>query len=353
MTAHSALLPRRIVTGSGSLKKIPEVIAELGIAKKPFLVVDETTKDICGDDIFDSLKNARMGVIKDSTFDEVDNIIHLSKGSSCIVSAGGGKVLDVGKLAAHRTGIPFVSVPTAPSHDGISSSITVIRQDGRHNSVEATMPLAIVADTDIIAKAPAKLIAAGCGDIMAKITAVRDWKLARARGEPYSEAAAGFSLLSTKIIMDSADEIAKKSEAGINDLVLALITSGSAMSLFGSSRPGSGSENLFAHALDQLGSKALHGEAAGIGAIIMAYWQEKNSKDSAVRNSGVWRKIAETLKTVGAPTTFKEAGIEPEAAYQAIVDAPKVMERHTILNEFPIKDAAAAQKICAAAGLLG
>jgi glycerol-1-phosphate dehydrogenase [NAD(P)+] len=350
MATHSVLLPRKISTGPGAIKSVPDVCAELDIGKKPLIIVDSTTKDICGDDLLDWLHNSRMGIIEDSTFRDVEKMRYLAKGASCVISAGGGKVIDVGKLAAFQLDLPFVSVPTAPSNDGIASSIAAIRENGMHKSIETRMPIALVADTAIIAKAPPRLIAAGCGDIISNTVAVRDWRLGRATGEPYSEAAAGFSLLAAKILTDAAPEIARKSESGISDMVFALITTGASMALFGSSRPASGSEHMFSHALDKLGSKGVHGEQCGIGSIIMAYWQEKNSKDSAIRCSNTWARIRDTLKQVGAPTTFKEAGINPNMALQALVDARGIRDRYTILTEHPL-DLKTAERICQATGV--
>ena len=44
------------------------------------------------------------------------------------------------------------------------------------------------------------------------------------------------------------------------------------MSIAGSSRPASGSEHMFSHALDRIAPKpALHGEQCGVGTIMMMY----------------------------------------------------------------------------------
>ena len=114
------------------------------------------------------------------------------------------------------------------------------------------------------------------------------------------------------------------SNEGLRVLLEALISCGVAMSIAGSSRPCSGSEHLFSHALDLIDSQhAMHGEQCGVGTIIMGYLHRIN-----------WKKVKETLKKVGAPTTAEELKVEPEKVVEAIVKAKDVRpERYTILNE--------------------
>ena len=51
-----------------------------------------------------------------------------------------------------------------------------------------------------------------------------------------------------------------------------MISSGMAISIAGNSRPASGSEHKFSHALDMIAPKpALHGEQCGVGTIMMMY----------------------------------------------------------------------------------
>lgn len=103
----------------------------------------------------------------------------------------------------------------------------------------------------------------------------------------------------------------------------ALVSSGVAMSIAGSSRPGSGGEHKFGHALERLApGAALHGEACGIGTIISMYL-----------HGGDWRAIREALRSIGAPTTPADLGIDDETAVEALLLAKTIRpERFTILD---------------------
>ncbi|MEM3703548.1 MAG: sn-glycerol-1-phosphate dehydrogenase, partial [Candidatus Bathyarchaeia archaeon] len=195
-------------------------------------------------------------------------------------------------------------------------------------SVMAQAPTAIIADTDLIAQTPHRLLASGCGDVVAKFTAVRDWKLAHMeKNEYYGEYAASLALMSARLVMRNASLIKPKNEEGLRVLLEALISCGVAMSIAGSSRPCSGSEHLFSHALDVIKpNSALHGEQCGVGAIVMAYLHGVN-----------WRHIRETLKIVGAPTNAYELGLTKEDVVKALFMAPSIRpERYTILNKLSL-----------------
>lgn len=222
-------------------------------------------------------------------------------------------------------GIPFISFPTTASHDGIASANASIKGLNVKTSIKAKPPIAVIADIDVIKTAPKRYLAAGVGDIVSNITAVRDWKLAhKLKGEYFSEYAASLSLMSAKMVIRDAEIIRLGQDEGIRKVVKALISSGVAMSIAGSSRPASGAEHLFSHALDMLLDKpALHGEQTGIGTIIMAYLHGIN-----------WKKIRDTLKIVGAPTTAYELGIDPEIIIEALTIAHTIRpERYTILGK--------------------
>ncbi|MDH4123852.1 MAG: iron-containing alcohol dehydrogenase, partial [Thermoplasmata archaeon] len=192
-------------------------------------------------------------------------------------------------------------------------------------SVEAKVPLAIIVDTKVIIKAPFRLLASGCADVVSNKTAILDWKLAqRLRGEEISTSAATISDYAAETIISNASAIKPNLEESIWTAIKPIIISGIAMAIAGSSRPTSGAEHMFSHMLDMLApKKALHGEQCGIGTILMMYL-----------HGGNWQRIRDSLSTIGAPTTAEQMGIPKETIIQALCKAHEVRtDRYTVLGD--------------------
>jgi glycerol-1-phosphate dehydrogenase [NAD(P)+] len=323
-------LPSSILIDHNALERIGEVCSKLGISNKVLLVSDSTVIKITEDKISKSLQESKIDysvmLIKCSTKADVEQVrdeIRKLK-SKVILGVGGGSVIDVSKLSASQENIPFISVPTAASHDGIASPRAKINNVAPF-SIEANGPIAIIADIDVISKAPYRLTASGCGDLIAKLTAVKDWELAHIRTyEKFNEKAANLARESGQSLIKNAELVKKRTKKGYQKVVEALINCGICMTLAGSSRPSSGSEHMFSHRLDQIApNPAYHGEQCGIGTIIMMYLHD-----------GDWRKIIDTLKIVGAPTTAKEIHIDSEIIIKALCEARDLRkDRYTILDE--------------------
>ena len=327
---HLMQLPREVLLGENLKGEVVNVAKRLGLGEKGLVLYGPRTREIAGVKIERSLKGTYdvrgLLIKKGATMEEVRRTIEAIRDENAqwTIAVGGGSIIDVAKLASFKTGVPFISFPTTASHDGIASANASIRDLGAKTSVRAVPPIAVIADVKVIKTAPYRYLAAGVGDTISNLTAVKDWQLAhRIKGEYYSEYAASLSLMSAKMVIKNADIIRLGNEESVRKVVKGLISSGVAMSIAGSSRPASGAEHLFSHALDMLLEKpALHGEQVGVGTIITAYLHGLK-----------WERIRETLKRVGAPTTAYELGIEPEVVVEALTIAHTIRpERYTILG---------------------
>jgi len=324
-------LPREVIVGNGTIEYVAEISRRLGFTKSALIVAGSKTFDIAGKTVKELLEDDGLEVstflVESATVKDVEAVkekIRVLK-PQVVFGVGGGTKIDVAKLSSAYQEVPFISVPTTASHDGIVSPLSSVKGLGKPYSVMAQAPIAIIADTEMIMQAPWRLATSGCSDVIAKFTAVKDWKLAyEEKGEYYGGYAASLALMSATLVMKNAKLIKPENEEGLRVLLEALISCGVSMSIAGSSRPCSGSEHLFGHALDVVKPNcALHGEQCGVGTIMMAYLHRAN-----------WRRIRDTLKMLGAPTTARELNVENEDVVKALEMAATMRpERYTILNE--------------------
>lgn len=249
---------------------------------------------------------------------------------SLVVAVGGGRTIDTAKLAASRTGVPFVAAPTTLAHDGMASPVASLAgEDGVRRSLAAGMPAGVVIDLDVVGSAPEEFVRAGIGDLVSNLTAVADWRLAAAAGrEPIDEFAASIALQSAlpalsvewPIVGDDLHLVAR-----------GLVMSGLAMEVAGSSRPCSGAEHLISHALDQLlgaGARA-HGDQVALGTLIVA----APSGVTVDRLRGLYERI-------GLPTDLDGWAIDRATLVEAIRLAPSTRPgRVTVLDQLDLGDA--------------
>jgi glycerol-1-phosphate dehydrogenase [NAD(P)+] len=222
----------------------------------------------------------------------VDQFSRLPSRVSAIVGLGGGRALDVAKYVASIGRLPYFAVPTSLSNDGFCSPQSSLMVDGKRRSLPAAIPYGLVIDTAVCREAPRVLTLSGIGDLVAKFTAVRDWKLAfHACGESVDDFAALLSDGSVHAYMSHPAHDA----SGMRLLATALMMNGIAMVMCGSSRPASGSEHLISHALDQISQRPkLHGLQVGVASYLISRLQGENADliDRLFHATGFWEAIA-------------------------------------------------------------
>ena len=230
--------------------------------------------------------------VQDASFEQAREFFpQIPAKARAIIGFGGGKALDVAKYVSFLTRIPYIAVPTSLSNDGFCSPQSSLTLEGRRKSLPSAMPYGVVIDTEVCLAAPEILWLAGIGDLVAKLTAVADWKLAfNAVGTLVDDFAA---LLSDATVFQFIAHPQRDLE-GIRLLGTSLMLNGIAMEICGNSRPASGSEHLISHALDSLGGKPrLHGLQVGVATYLVSRLQKQNSAAIAdlFERSGFWRAI--------------------------------------------------------------
>lgn len=322
-------LPRLIVIGNKNIIDFGSFLKKLDNIKQVSLITGSHVKKKIQKEIEYTLESSKIKYSWHSAQqNEISSIKIIEKDvkkdkSDMIIGIGGGRSVDIAKIVAFNLKKPLVSVPTSASHDGISSPFVSIKGDKPY-SIVASSPNGVFVDINIIKKAPSRLLISGCGDLIANITAIKDWELSHKKtGEYYGRYAANLALMSANMVLENSNVFAKN---GIDSRIVveALISAGVASCIAGSSRPCSGSEHLFSHALDKIApGVGLHGEKCGIGSIMMAKLHKQD-----------WKKIAQTIKNIGAPITAKEIGLTKKNIIDALVMAQKMRpERYTILKE--------------------
>lgn len=250
-------------------------------------------------------------------------------GADTIVAIGGGRCIDVAKLAAARAGLTLIAVPTQLSHDGICSPVAVVPDDlPRTESVGAIPPRFVFLSIPTLAGAPAASVRAGLGDLMANPLALKDWALAEKHGlEQIDRQAWELSVQSYEVIaphLDIDPDEGAQNPVYLRRLADALVLSGMAMIVSGTSRPASGGEHEISHAIDErFGGRALHGAQVAFGCVV----------SSALYGEDV-RSFRRQLARLGLPQHPSELGFEEDDVVDLLLAAPETRPgRFTIIED--------------------
>ena len=278
---------REIVVKPGALHDLTGVMDRLDSGKHGLLVADLNTYDVAGERVMELLSNAGY-TMKLSLFDTREPIhadeYALGKvvfdfepdRTAFLMAVGSGTLTDITRMISSRTGVPFVSVATAASMDGYASPVAPLVIGGIKTTIPAAIPMAIVADVDVLCKAPYDMTAAGFGDLLGKYNSCTDWRLANiVTGEYHCQQVEDLVRGIVDDCVAQAAQIRQQTPEAIEGLTKGLILAGVGMLAVGSSRPASGSEHNLSHyweimALLKNRPTHFHGTKVGIGTAIMA-----------------------------------------------------------------------------------
>ena len=198
-----------------------------------------------------------------------------------VISVGAGTVTDIVKRSTFLCKIPYAAVATAPSMNGYTSPIAAILAAGVKAVHEGHVPNAVLADLDVLVNAPARMIASGYGDLLAKPISNADWLLGHEiTGSFYSPDVIKLVESGYQFLAGIASKLPSRDSQAIGGLTASLIISGYAMAVAGTSSPASGGEHLVSHYLDMTHyafgePNDLHGCQVGVGTLVAAALYER------------------------------------------------------------------------------
>ncbi len=347
----SARETRALITGAGALGATARVFQQQFPGQRAVVVADAQTYPLAAAGVQELLAAAGCAaeiapfIFRDpALYAEmrfVDQLeASLRQHDAIPIAVGSGTINDLVKLAAHRTGrAAYMCVATAASMDGYTAFGASITFQGAKQTFNCPAPRAVVADLDIICRAPAEMTASGYADLLAKVTAGADWILADALGaEPIDPRA--WSIVQGGLRAALADPAGARSgqAAAIGPLVEGLMLGGFAMQWTKNSRPASGAEHQFSHLWDMEhhthnGETPSHGFKVGVATLAVtalyeqllampldrldvtrcvAAWPDARTAEGHVRNLFAGEEFVETAVAETAAKHDTPAALEAQ-----------------------------------------
>lgn len=278
------------IIDEGCMTDINKYISRYGLSGFSVAIYDENT--YCAEGLIRPTVNQEIILSPKNLHADnkaVDLVMaELSANCDYLIAVGSGTIHDITRYCAYQLGVPFVSCPTAASVDGFCSSVSAMTWYGFKKTLTAVAPKIVVADLNVISKAPDYLAKSGFGDMVGKFVALADWKIAHIMTDEYfCNKIHDMTMDATKAVVQNADGIRKGNIDSFEKLTYGLLMSGLAMQLLGNSRCASGAEHHISHLIEMkpegLGgtSNALHGEKVGVGTLLVCkeYHDMRNNTD--------------------------------------------------------------------------
>lgn len=307
--------PTRYIQGKGELKRLAEHATPLG--DKLFIIVDENIKKIIQNDLDEGLKDCKAKVEfeyfqGECSMVEINRIIEKLKltNSNVVIGIGGGKTHDTSKAVAHYTNNPVVIVPTIASTDAPCSSLSVIySEDGvfeRYLFLPKS-PNIVLVDTDVVSKAPARLLIAGIGDALATYYEARACERSNATnclgGKTTKAAMALARLCYETLLSDSIPAVLAVRNKVCTKAVENIIEANTYLSGVGFESGGLAGAHAVHNGMTAISEthKMYHGEKVAFGTLVQLVLENAPIEEI--------EEVVELCQSIGLPTTLSDLGV--------------------------------------------
>lgn len=338
------IAPNKYVQASEELKNLEKYVGSLG--NKALCLVTESGLKRVNDTIDKSFEGSQCFLDYEyfngeCSMAEINRIIRIcdEKEIDVIIGIGGGKILDTTKSVGYYKEIPVVIVPTIASTDAPCSALSVIyTEEGVFEKYLFLKqnPNVVLLDTDIIAKAPTRLLVAGMGDALATYFEARACEASGAQtcaGGTTTLAAIQLARLCYETLL-SEGEIARKAvdRNVCTKAVEKIIEANTLLSGIGFESGGLAGAHAIHNGFTVLPQchHMYHGEKVAFGLLVQLVLEDAPQEEIY--------DVVEFCYTVGLPITLYELGIE-EVKPEEIMEVAKAAtaEGESIHNmPFPV-----------------
>ena len=254
--------------------------------------------------------------------ENVDIAIKENKDLEKVVTFGGGSTIDIGKYISYKLKHKYICIPSMLSTNSYATNKVALIENGKKTTLEAKLPDCIILDDNVLRMSETENLY-GLADVLSIYTALYDWKLASLDiGEKIDKKIYDMAInLLNEVIyfikQNSFEEIINNN----NKLFEYIGIAGYITNLYGTGRPESGSEHIFAKELESA-IDVPHGISVSLGIIIMSILQGRKLDEII--------NVIHKLKVIDKRCIY---GINKDVIQRCIRNLKPRDERYTIVNK--------------------
>ena len=255
---------------------------------------------------------------------DIQNAYQFSKNNNCdgIIAAGGGKVLDAGKLIADLLRLNCITVPlSASTCAGWTALSNIYSPDGKFikDVVLKKCPNLLIFDHNIVRAAPPRTLASGIADAVAK------WYEASLTSNASQDGFVQQAVQMARVLRDQLFINGYKAFIDPLSNSWKTVAEGCALTAgiiggLGGAKCRTAAAHPIHNGLTQLAytNKPLHGEIVGIGLLVQLFLEEKNSNSQLPKQARL--QLIDFLSQLNLPISIEGISLKsatPDELYKA------------------------------------
>jgi len=314
--SQHAIAPARLLRGPGAWAEALPLIPAL--SRRPLLLGrSAATRPLRQQLASDLAQRGLQPAMAELRFDccelDLSALADQARQSGCdgVLASGGGKVLDAGKLLAHRLQLPCITVPSSGSTcAGWTALANIYSAAGAFEGDEALgrCPELLIFDHNLLLQAPARTLASGIADAMAK------WYEASVSSGHSSDglvqqAVQQARVLRDQLLLDSNEAMAQPGGEAWGRVVEASGLTAGLIGGLGGARCRTVAAHAIHNGLTQLARchGSLHGEKVGFGVLVQLRLEEQLGGNQLAAQAR--RQLTPFFRSLGLPVSLEELGL--------------------------------------------